>query len=148
MSTEAETVAAGQAVMAAVKTVAQTDWDASTIVNRIESIRQDTGDDEVSTKELRLLAMTAMESEEIAASVFFIRDGHNQGIPLKCHGPPGLMGAALGDFVYDKQTGTMRMVPFPGDIAHINPLGALKLAIQLNYVRTMKGVWKDSANFK
>ncbi len=137
----------GEVVLEAVSALAQTDWDAKSLVNKIEEVRNWTEGGEKPTKALRFLAATEMEPEEIAAMVFFLRDGHLRGVPLRFYGPPGLMGAALCDFVHDKKTNTMKMVPFPEDIAQLDPLRALALAIKLKYIRTEPGVWKDPVNF-
>lgn len=136
-----------ETVLEAINALAQTDWNAKSLVNKIEEVRNGTESSEKPTKALRFLAATEMEPEEIAATVFFLRDGHRLGVPLQCYGPPGLMGAALCDFVHDKKTNTMKMVPFPEDIAHLDPLRALALAIKLEYIRTEPGVWKDPTNF-
>jgi hypothetical protein len=133
-------------VMEAVGALAQTDWDAESIVCEIEKVREGTENTKGPTEALNLLASTKMEPEQIAATVFFVRDKHHQGVPLKFYGPPGLAGVALFDFVYDKKTKAMEAVSFPEDIAHLFPLSALLIAIRLKYVRTEPGVWKDRIN--
>ena len=62
------------------------------------------------------------------------------GLTFKLH---PLLGSGLGDWKVDPETNTMKMVPFPSDIADIDPMGAVKLAQELGYTQDEEGAWCD-----
>jgi hypothetical protein len=158
MDEKVAATAVAKVMKVAATAVAKLGWEPAKIVEEIESLRitvsgtiriEDFLDvPEIELKAaLLLLAATKMEPEEIAATVFFIGDGHHQGVPLRFESSSPL-NMAHSDFAYNKRTGQMEMVPFPQDIVRPRPMKALALAIRLNYTRIQPGLWVDSLSAK
>ena len=62
------------------------------------------------------------------------------GLVFKMH---PILGEALADLTMDPETGKLTPVPFPVDLADIDPTRAVEMAKEQGYRQDVSGAWCD-----